>query len=370
MKVLWLTNIPSPYRVDFFNEFGKSCELTVLFEKAAATNRDNSWTSYTAEHFCPIVLRSVPYTADSAASVEVLHYLRRLNYDAVIITNFSSMTGALAVAYLRSKGKPYYLESDGGFPSGGRLKAWLKTTVIRGAKGYFSTSAENDNYFLTYGATSERLVRYPFTSVRESQILGEPPTAMQRANARGQLSIAQPRMVLSIGQFIPRKRLDILIRAFATLQSDVALCIVGGEPPKEYLGLVEALGLSNVYFFGFQRPADLKAYWTAADLFVLPTATDIWGLVVNEALAHALPVITTDRCIAGLELVAPHDCGLIVPVGNVEALSGAISLLLRDDDLRSAMSLRALQVSMSCTIEKMAKRHELILRERSAANVH
>jgi hypothetical protein len=47
MKLLWLTNIPATYRVDFFNELGNSCELNVLFEKACATDRDNSCLDYT-----------------------------------------------------------------------------------------------------------------------------------------------------------------------------------------------------------------------------------------------------------------------------------------------------------------------------------
>ena len=49
MKVLFLTNIPSPYRVDFFNQLGKYCELTVLYELGYATNRDKNWTSGVAK---------------------------------------------------------------------------------------------------------------------------------------------------------------------------------------------------------------------------------------------------------------------------------------------------------------------------------
>ena len=45
MNILWLTNIPSPYRVNFFNELGKYCDLTVLFEKKASDERDKSWKS-------------------------------------------------------------------------------------------------------------------------------------------------------------------------------------------------------------------------------------------------------------------------------------------------------------------------------------
>lgn len=51
MTVVWLTNIPSPYRVDFFSELGKSCDLTVFFEKACATDRDDTWMDFKFGNF-------------------------------------------------------------------------------------------------------------------------------------------------------------------------------------------------------------------------------------------------------------------------------------------------------------------------------
>ena len=46
MKILWLTNIPSPYRVKFFNELGTKCDLTVVFEKRSSSERDESWKKF------------------------------------------------------------------------------------------------------------------------------------------------------------------------------------------------------------------------------------------------------------------------------------------------------------------------------------
>ena len=57
-----------------------------------------------------------------------------------------------------------------------------------------------------------------------------------------------------------------------------------------------------------------------ADIFVHPTETDVWGLVINEAMAHGLPIITTDGCVAGLELVKNNDNGFIIPVNNIDII--------------------------------------------------
>jgi len=361
MRLMWITNIPSPYRVEFFNELGKSCELTVLFEKAYSAERDNSWRDFASEHFEGIILRGLSYSADKAASLQVLSHLKRNVYDAVVVTDFSSLTGVLAIAYLKTRGRHYFLESDGGFPSGPPLKSWLKRMVIEGAEGYFSTSDIHDQYYLAYGAQPHQLIRYPFTSVREHEVLPESPSDGQKRAAKQSLGISERKMVLAVGQFIPRKGFDVLLNACALLDQETAVCIVGGHATDEYRQLVSELGLSRVYFADFKHWAELSVYYVAADLFVLPTRQDIWGLVINEALAHALPVITTDRCVAGLELVAKNGCGILVPAGNVEELGNAMNLVLGDAEMRSEMQRRALEVGKTYTIEQMARRHLEVL---------
>ena len=76
MKILVLTNIPSPYRVDFFNEWGKYCDLTVAFEKEASDERDNSWKKYQFTHFKGVLLKGKSVKTDMAICTEVIHYVK------------------------------------------------------------------------------------------------------------------------------------------------------------------------------------------------------------------------------------------------------------------------------------------------------
>jgi len=104
----------------------------------------------------------------------------------------------------------------------------------------------------------------------------------------------------------------------------------------------------------------LKEYYKLADIFVLPTREDIWGLVINEAMAYGLPIVTTNKCNAGLELVKNGINGYIVQVGNVEELRCAIiDSLLRSDE----MGYSALKAIQSYTIENMVKDHVDILKK-------
>lgn len=356
MRVLILTNIPSPYRVDFFNELGKLCDLTVVFERTASTERDESWKKYHTEHFTPVVLKGVKRGVANAFCPGVVKHLKKGRYDHIIVTNFASPTGMLAISWMRMKGIPYWLESDGGFAKDGSgAKEKIKRHFIKGAAGYFSTAQEHDRYYMQYGAKQERIRRYPFTSLFRRDILDEPVAAGDKAALRAKLGMTEEKILLAVGQFIRRKGFDVLIDAMATLPRDIGCYIVGGMPTQQYLEQVRGYGLENIHFVGFKQKQELADYYRAADLFVHPTREDIWGLVVNEAMAKGLPVITTERCIAGLELIRDPGDGAIVPVGDAERLAQEIiHVLARTGPENSGRILR--NIAGYC-VEEMARRH-------------
>lgn len=367
MRVLYLTNVPAPYRVSFFNEWGQYCDLTVLFEKRTSDERDKSWSNYTFENFKGIFLKGKAINTDTAICFEVIKYIKSEKYDKIICDNFSSPTGIIAIEYMRLLGRRFYLESDGGFPKGGKgFKEKFKKHIISGAEGYFSTANELDKYYLQYGAKSERIFRYPFTSLKKKDIVLDIVIKGEKLEVRKKLNICEEKIVLAVGQFIHRKGFDLLIKAAAELPRNIGFYFVGGEPTAEYIELKNNFGLNNVHFIGFKSKKDLAEYYKASDLFVLPTREDIWGLVINEAMANGLPVITTNRCVAGLELVKDGENGYIIDVDDIEALSDKIKTILFDVDI-TAFSKRSLEIVNEYTIENMVKRHIEIL-EKSERN--
>ena len=96
--------------------------------------------------------------------------------------------------------------------------------------------------------------------------------------------------------------------------------------------------LENVHFIGFKSKEELKKYYKSADLFVLPTREDIWGLVINEAMSYGLPIITTNKCVAGVELINNDENGFIVSVEDSKSISKKINLLLDNEKLSESMS--------------------------------
>ena len=113
----------------------------------------------------------------------------------------------------------------------------------------------------------------------------------------------------------------------------------------------------------FKNKEELLKYYKASDLFILPTREDIWGLVVNEAMACGLPAITTDKCVAGLELIKDYENGFIVPTERAEILADCIEKVMSDEQLTASMAMASLRKISTYTIETMASQHFNILRK-------
>lgn len=358
MKILYLTNIPSPYRVAFFNELGKRCDLTVIFEKNSSTERDDSWKEYSFDYFTGIILKGVSIRTDAALCPGVVRYLKKGKYDHIVVTNLSSPTGLMAIAWLKMSHIPYCIEGDGAFASKGKgLKERIKKWGISSAVTCFSTSKAHDEYYMTYGAKPAAIVRYPFTSLYAKDVLTQPLSTTQKEDAKRKLQIREKKMILSVGAYIHRKGYDLLMQAMSDLPVEWGVYLVGGEPTEEYLELKGSLGLEQIHFVPFQTGDALKSYFEAADAFVLPTREDIWGLVINEALANGLPVITTDKCIAGIELVRDNYNGFIVKHDDVQDLRDGIIRLMNAEEHWEEYGNHALEVMRGYTIEKMVEAH-------------
>ena len=106
---------------------------------------------------------------------------------------------------------------------------------------------------------------------------------------------------------------------------------MGGQPTDEFVKLTNESGLLNVHYIDFKKKEELQEYYKASDVFVLMTVSDVWGLVINEAMACGLPIITTDKCVAGVELVANDVNGFIIPVGAHDELVTKVNYVFEND---------------------------------------
>ncbi|MCA8864001.1 MULTISPECIES: glycosyltransferase [unclassified Halomonas] len=144
--------------------------------------------------------------------------------------------------------------------------------------------------------------------------------------------------LLCVATLTPRKGQDILVQALAGVAGDHWLCdCYGGARDCEFTQRVQQLidqnGLQNsVQLHGECDGATLEAAYRGAHALVLPSWYEGYGMVVTEALAHGLPVITTTG--GALRDTLPSGAGLSVEPGDVDALQDALSRFCHDDELR------------------------------------
>ncbi len=361
-RILFLTNYPSPYRVRFFDELGKTQDVTVLYfdRMEEITHRNAAWFEEGRGGFRPVQLKRTLAVREESLCLDVLKWLKK-DFDEVVVSGYSSPTAILAMLYLRLRGRPFYMEVDGGLIRQERkLKYWIKRFLVTLAPRWLSTGVHTTRYLVHYGAREDRVTHYPFSSLSRENILPCCVAPEEKQALRRELGIPEGKMVLAIGQFIHRKGFDVLLNAARDLDESIGIYIVGGEATQEYHDLRQ--GLDRVHFLGFQKKETLARFYMAADLFVLPTREDIWGLVINEAMAYGLPVVTTDRCVAGLELVEDGVNGYIVPVEDEKALTRSIQAVFDADP--AAMGAVSLEKIRPYTIENMAKVHDDIFEGR------
>ncbi len=358
MKTYFITNLPSPYRVDFFNELGKLMELTVVYERASASDRNSRWVGESAQTYNEIFAKLKPIGTDMSIGIDIVRIIKSGDFDNLIISGYASPSVMIAILYCKIKHIPYYIESDGGFcKNENKLKRFFKKFLLKKAKGHFTTCDEYKKYLTKIGIKEKCIYKYPFTSVKSGDIIEKPLTFQQKKVIRKNLSIPEERIILTVGQFIKRKGFDILISAASRIPKNVGIYFVGGTPTEEYIALKNEYCLNNIHFVGFKTKEELADYYKAADLFVLPTREDIWGLVINEAMAYGLPIITTNKCIAGLELVKNGANGYIVESENSYELADSINKIICDEIMITQMSKVSLDVIKEYTIEEMAKYH-------------
>lgn len=360
MKLLFITNYPSPYRVDFFNKLGAKCEVTVLFEQNTKeqSHRSSEWFNENYLNFNAIFLKKTKVFKKFNICFDINNYLEKDKFDVVVHCNYATLTGMYAIYNMKRKKIKFAIEADGGLSKNKKgFKEKLKHKLISSASYWISSSKVTDEYFIKYGAVSNNIYRYPFTSISNNEILNWNITKEEKTVIKNKLGINYEKYIISVGRFSYGKGFDVLIKAMSLLPRDYGVFIIGGEATEEYIELKKKYNLENIHFINFKKKDELIEYYKAADLFVLPTRGDAWGLVINEAMACGLPIITTKACIAGLELITDYENGFITDTDDEVDFANKISLILSDDELREKISDNNLNKIKKYTIENMVDKH-------------
>jgi glycosyltransferase involved in cell wall biosynthesis len=237
------------------------------------------------------------------------------------------------------------------------IKHKLKSWIVNEADGYIVPGNAQKNYLIDLGAKEDRIYIAPNAVDSNFFTCETQRYRQQKTRWKEKLGI-KGSVILYVGRLIDEKGIPELLEAFTKISGNkqVTLVIVGnGSQAREYHSYTQQHKLDNVVFAGFQPQSALPQYYGIADIFVFPTRSDTWGLVLNEAMAAGLPIICSDAAGAAPDLVVNGKNGYLVPVRDVEKLSEALQILVEDESLRERMGLHSHEIIANYTPQKMAQ---------------
>lgn len=358
LRVVFLTDIVTPYIVAVLAEFARRVELTALFCSETGT-RAAEWALAEPLPFRHRVVGGLAIRRRKVDGTDFYPTPRILaalvaERPAVVISSAYSFPTLFAAIYCRLASGRLIIQSDGTSRSErdfGRLQLLARDRLLREASACVANSEPAAERFIELGADPARVFRAPHTT----------NIAPFHAVARRRFArppSGEPLTVLHVGRLIPRKGIDRLLHAVASASSDsrLRLVVVGSGPEEASLRrLADELGIArDVEFKGFVDQPGLPAIYAAADIFAMSTLDDPFGMVLLEAAAAGLPLVASPFAGASLDLVEEGRSGFIADPNHPVACSDAFRALSRDPDLRRRLGARAHELTLMRTPEHAA----------------
>lgn len=344
-KVLYLSNIEVPYKVRFFNELSKHCDLTVLYERSSSSNRDSKWAGSEEIKYKAVYLDGIKIGNEFSFSFGVLKYVLG-KYDEVIISCFNSPVQLMTSLVMRILNKPYCLSFDGEmFLTGKGLKAQLKRFFVLGAKKYL-TAGEKSAESLRSIVKDKEIVPYYFSSMSKDEI--EEHELRQR-------EVIRDKTVLVVGQYFDYKGMDIALEA-TKMDSSIQYKFVGmGKRTELFLNEQGARECDNVQVIPFMQKEELEEEYMKTALLVLPSRQECWGLVINEAASFGTPIVATDGSGAAVEFLQEGYEKYLAKAGEPKDLVEKIRYFLNEDSTEYSQYL--IEKGKKYSVQAMVKAH-------------
>jgi len=269
------------------------------------------------------------------------HIIRKGRYDAIVIyTGYRCATFWIALAAAKLAGTPILFGTDAVSlvpPDGSIWKARIKRRwwplYFRLANQVIAPSTGTREMIQSLGIPDERIALIPY--VVDNSRWKEAAALVDRRQVRAGWRVPKDAtVILFSAKLQPWKRPHDLLLAFAKDDSPTSFLVYAGDGPllgqlKEHavvLGVAE-----RVRFLGFVNQSQLPSVYCASDILVLPSSSDAFGVVVNEAMLCGCAVAVSDHVGSGRDLISPEN-GFIFPCGNVDALAAVLHATAVDKD--------------------------------------
>ena len=269
----------------------------------------------------------------------VISQLRRGQYDVVIVQSWTNFTWWLTALVCFFYKIPLVFMTDSnilGETSKSKIKLFFKHFALgkflfNYASGFLTSGTANEEFYQYYGVPRKKIIRMPFSWGYESFLDESKKIGQYRLKTRNAMNLSEDDFViLYVGRFSEEKSPMLLLQAYHMVNSSRKKLFFVGDGPlrKELEDYVKNHSVSGVEFFGFRPKEALFHFYNVADVLVMPSKRETWGIVVNEAMCFGLPIIASDKIGVAVDLVKHEQNGLIFPTENSQALARAIETMM------------------------------------------
>lgn len=342
MRLGILSSHPIQYQAPWFRELAKHVNLKVFFafqptmeSQGQGFGKAFTWDvdllqGYTHEFLPNVALVPGAESFRGCDSPEIARRIEAERFDAFIVCGWHLKCFWQAIIACRRRGIPLLVRGDSQLLT---LRSWWKKLfkevvhrlILRQFAALLTVGERNREYLMHYGVSAGKIFKAPHFI--DNDWFAEKARASDRNEIRAEWGCApDERIVLFVGKFIPEKQASCLIRAVSRIEEfkrPIVVFVGAGKLEDELREMVRQLGIRAV-FAGFRNQSQLPACYAAADVLVLPSQSETWGLVVNEAMACGTPAIVSDACGCVPDLIDEGQTGLQFPVGDSAALAQKI----------------------------------------------
>jgi len=368
-RVAFLVGVPTPYREPLFKRLAKSSRYDIRVLYCRERQPDQGWNfavrDYPAvflKNLSPVRWRGRFLISDINPGVS--KELQTYKPDAVVVYGYNTLTALLAIRWCRRRGIPVLMRSDSNVmaePVKTRFKLMVKRRFLawltKQVSVFLTVGKMNSAYWQHYGVSLDQLFMASFAIDNDYFSSEAARYRADRQKLRAENGWQSAFLLLYVGRLVPVKRVDVLIEAVRLASAsgaDIGLLVVGDGAERKRLE-AQACGIPHVHFVGFKEWRHLPKYYGIADLFVLPSEVESWGLVINEAMASGLPVVATRIAGAAGDLIVEGQNGFLVPAGDAATLASIVKQVCINKDYLSTLGKNAQVASQAWSYSTAAE---------------
>lgn len=330
-KVILITNILSPYRIPLFNYINQKGDFNFKVIVLAEKEQNREWQlakekikfNYEVLPGWHLFFRTKRREIPVHFNIGVFRQLLKYKPDVVITSGYDSLAYWVTFFYSKIFKKKYILWDETTLLSAGGIKGLrglLKKIIIRGADRYIASGTKAKEYLEYFGAKVKNIF-FSLSTVDVDYFYNKTVQFRSSSNFLLDRNKYPKLLVLYIGQLIKRKGIGQVLKSLNTLKDpEIGFMILGSGPEEKKLKeFCNENNLKNVFFEGFHQQEELPKYYAMADIFILPSFEEVWGLVVNEALASGLYVLCSKYAGAAYDLIN-NENGVIFDPENIDEM--------------------------------------------------